>query len=248
MVCTCVVLDREDKYLRNSMPKHFLADFETFCRAALTRPREVDSWFVQWFELNKNLCIGGVSLESVLTSNGSSSSDTATSMNNDPSLPASAYPAPVAGLAPSDPNWHSGDGAARPSLSPSLTDHSNWSSFLARFLDTTRKKRRRLFVTDQGLIGMGPHRAREGDVVAVLFGCSVPVVLRERRGPPPSLSSLNEAAAAAAAEPGLEADDDRDPPATFEFVGECYTYGYMNAEVHDEIDRGVRNVQTFKFL
>ncbi len=125
-----------------------------------------------------------------------------------------------------------------------LTDSSNWSSFLARFLDTTRKKRRRLFPTDQGLVGMGPHRARQGDIVAVLFGCSVPVVLRERRGPLPSSSSLNEAAAGS----GLELCDDHDAVTTFEFVGECYTYGYMNAEVHEKIDRGVRNVQKFKIL
>jgi hypothetical protein len=39
----------------------------------------------------------------------------------------------------------------------------------------------RLVTTDQGHLGMAPRQAIKGDVVAVLIGCSVPVVLRESK-------------------------------------------------------------------
>ncbi|KAI0169098.1 HET-domain-containing protein [Hypoxylon sp. FL1284] len=37
---------------------------------------------------------------------------------------------------------------------------------------------RRLMTTTKGLLGFGPEEARPGDIVAVLFGCSFPVLLR----------------------------------------------------------------------
>lgn len=58
----------------------------------------------------------------------------------------------------------------------------------------------RLCVTEQGTIGMVPQRARKGDSVCVLIGCSVPVVLRRQEG-------------------GL-----------YEFVGECYLQNFMDGE------------------
>lgn len=40
----------------------------------------------------------------------------------------------------------------------------------------------RLITSDQGYLGMAPRQAMQGDVVAVLIGCSVPVVLRKSGG------------------------------------------------------------------
>jgi hypothetical protein len=60
---------------------------------------------------------------------------------------------------------------------------------------------RRLMTTDQGLIGMAPLRANKGDAACVLFGCSVPVLLRKR---------------------AFKED--------YEFIGECYIDGFMNGE------------------
>jgi hypothetical protein len=37
---------------------------------------------------------------------------------------------------------------------------------------------RRFFVTEQGMLGLGPRTMKEGDIIAVLFGGSVPFVLR----------------------------------------------------------------------
>ncbi len=39
--------------------------------------------------------------------------------------------------------------------------------------------RRRIFVTSTAILGLGPWNAEVGDLVAVLFGCKFPVVLRE---------------------------------------------------------------------
>jgi len=42
-----------------------------------------------------------------------------------------------------------------------------------------RIQRRRFFITSSGRFGLGPRDTKDGDVVFVLFGCNVPVVLRQ---------------------------------------------------------------------
>lgn len=74
-------------------------------------------------------------------------------------------------------------------------------SFYSRFHDTTVKMSRRLVTLRNGGLGTAPRRAQKGDLVCILFGCSVPVVLRET------------------SESG-----------TFSFVGECYVDGFMEGE------------------
>ena len=82
-----------------------------------------------------------------------------------------------------------------------LFDRSDWESFLSRFRDTTMTMARRLMITNRGFVGMAPFRAIKNDVVCVLFGCSIPVLLRKRVG--------------------------KDE---YEFIGECYVNGFMNGE------------------
>jgi len=55
------------------------------------------------------------------------------------------------------------------------------------------------------LVGLGPPRTLVHDVIAILFGCSVPVILRPYRR-----------------EPSL--------PPVYEFIGEAYIYGKMDGE------------------
>ncbi len=78
-------------------------------------------------------------------------------------------------------------------------------SFATRALDTTGLYRMslRLVTTYQGFVGMAPMRARDGDSVCVLYGCSVPVILRKH----------NHGNGA------------------WELIGECYLHGFMNGEV-----------------
>lgn len=42
--------------------------------------------------------------------------------------------------------------------------------------------RRRLYVSQSGLVGLGPWDAVEGDVIVILLGCKFPVILREVEG------------------------------------------------------------------
>ena len=62
---------------------------------------------------------------------------------------------------------------------------------------------RKLFRGKDDLLGLVPADARVGDLICILFGCSVPVVLRASR-----LKSLD----------------------SFYLVGECFAYGYMDGE------------------
>ncbi|KAL8943103.1 MAG: hypothetical protein Q9216_001303 [Gyalolechia sp. 2 TL-2023] len=63
---------------------------------------------------------------------------------------------------------------------------------------------RRLITTDMGYVGMAPEKVERGDVVAVLFGCSMPMVLRQSMG---------------------ESGDVR-----WKVVGDCYLHGIMDGE------------------
>lgn len=76
--------------------------------------------------------------------------------------------------------------------------------FYGRFEDTVNTMARRLAVTENGYLGMAACRAMKGDLVCVLFGCSIPVLLRERE------------------------------EGRYEFVGECYLDGFMNGEALDK--------------
>jgi hypothetical protein len=69
---------------------------------------------------------------------------------------------------------------------------------------------RRLLVTREGYVGVGPVDAEVGDEVVVLVGCSVPVVLRERKD------------------------------GGWRFVGEAYVAGIMDGEILGGLGEGRR--------
>lgn len=68
--------------------------------------------------------------------------------------------------------------------------------------------RRKICVGDRGYCGLVPDSAQVGDIVCVLFGCDVPVVLRE-----------------------LETNK-------FNFVGESYIHGIMHGEAVECLEKG----------
>jgi hypothetical protein len=186
-----LVLDRQDKYLCYHAPQHYITDFIFLCHACIEQD-PVDWSFLTWFEHNRNLRFGTHTMEDLVKS-----------------VPADP---PV-----SPPPLH------RPASYP--VKHSNAifptrpDTFLSRFHDTVRKKARRLIVTDEGLVGAAPCRAREGDVVAVVFGCNIPLVLRERVGSD-----------------------------AWYVIGEAYVHGYMNGEVGDLIKRGKKSIHRFRLI
>jgi len=78
---------------------------------------------------------------------------------------------------------------------------------------------RRMIVTNDGYIGMAPCGAKKGDVIAVIYGCSIPVLLRE-----------------------LPKKD------TYELIGECYVHGFMRAEAIKDVSSGIRTAKMIHLL
>jgi Heterokaryon incompatibility protein (HET) len=74
-------------------------------------------------------------------------------------------------------------------------------SFYGRFVDTVERMSLRLMISSTARLGMAPEGAMKGDLVCILFGCSVPVLLRRTQ------------------------DEDR-----FTLVGECFLDGCMAGE------------------
>ena len=74
---------------------------------------------------------------------------------------------------------------------------------------------RSIAVTRNGYIGAIPQDAQTGDLICVLFGCSVPVVIRKRAGE------------------------------EYQFIGECYLHGFMDAEAIAMQAKGNLQVQDF---
>jgi hypothetical protein len=83
------------------------------------------------------------------------------------------------------------------------TDSTNSHRFSGRVTGDCSHKR--LFVTDGGICGLGHRPTREGDVLAVLFGCPMPVVLRKTES-----------------------------PGEYRFVGQSYVRGYMFGQLIEE--------------
>jgi hypothetical protein len=83
---------------------------------------------------------------------------------------------------------------------------------------------RKLFrARNDELLGLAPASASVGDTVCILFGCSVPVILRER------LSGI----------PGIKP--------YFELIGECYVDGVMEGEAIFGLGKNELKAQTVEF-
>ena len=78
---------------------------------------------------------------------------------------------------------------------------------------------RRLMTTKDGKIGMVPGRTQKEDQIWVLFGCSIPLVLRKCKA-----------------------------EGSYEVVGECYLHGYMNGEIIKELQDGKVKSQEVNLL
>lgn len=193
-VARSLVLDRKDKYLRFRAPKHYVSDFLVLCNAYLNGSN-VDPLFVTWFNENKSLLIDDRTLVSVINEVISSSESSTFSSLPPPTI--------------------------RPSSA--ITPHSDSAneddSFLERFHDTVRKKSRRLMVTREGHIGTVSCRARQGDVIAILLGCSIPLVLRK--------VGTREA---------------------WKVVGEAYVHRFMNGEIGESVTSQRRTIRTFRLV
>jgi hypothetical protein len=83
---------------------------------------------------------------------------------------------------------------------------------------------RRLMLTEKRkILGLVPDDADKGDYICILFGCSVPVVLRGVKHVPTST---------------------QDKGTHYEFVGECYVHGMMDGEAVEAVT--AKDYQTFE--
>jgi hypothetical protein len=95
----------------------------------------------------------------------------------------------------------------------STTEKADLQVFHESVVSATRY--RRVFVTESGLLGIGPSDTQIGDCVFVLLGSNVPVVLRKT-------PSLNEhPAVTISSQPMLR------------LVGDCFVHGIMDGEAWD---------------
>lgn len=87
---------------------------------------------------------------------------------------------------------------------------------------------RKLFTTRRDFLGLAPQESRKGDLICILFGCSVPVILRKHVTNPFTTY--------------------------YEFIGECYVHHLMDGEAlvikrkeHREADGKREETEKIKF-
>ena len=181
-IARSLVLDRQDKYLSFQAPQQYFNDFLFLCQCCISGD-PVDWSFSTWFDENKDMKFGSSTLEQLIKDIPEQPPSVAPPLIRPPSYPLQRYTPP---------------------------DFDQFNTFLSRFHDSIRKKARRLMITDGGCVGMVPCRARQGDAVAILFGCSIPLILRK--------VPLREA---------------------WQIIGEAYVHGNMNGEVAELIKDGI---------
>jgi hypothetical protein len=101
---------------------------------------------------------------------------------------------------------------------PSPTTNREFVTKICKAFEAGMGKRK-LAITKEGYIGAVPLETQPDDMVCVLFGCSVPIVLRKM----------------------VVAKDE----VSYRFIGEAYLHGFMDAEAIVMLVKGNRNVQTF---
>jgi hypothetical protein len=107
--------------------------------------------------------------------------------------------------------------------------------------------RRRLILTrgrkeGEKFLGLGPDTVKEGDLVCILYGCSVPVLLREHQ----TRISHNEVTLA---DGGVEMrSNDTDTSKLYQFVGECYIHGMMTGEAFQYLNNYRIHTQNFDLI
>jgi hypothetical protein len=93
-------------------------------------------------------------------------------------------------------------------------------------------RRRKLFVTSEGSFGSGPETLQRGDEIVVLFGCSVPVVLRMVGGRGDKEERRN-------------GEGSNEIEKRWELVGEAFVDRFMDAEALAWVVRGQFKVENF---
>jgi hypothetical protein len=94
-----------------------------------------------------------------------------------------------------------------------------WDRSFIEGVQIVPEEERSAGLPEKTLVGLGPSKTKKGDIIAILYGCSVPVILRPVRDSP------------------REVQD-------YEFIGEAYIHGKMDGEA---IDAGFKE-RTFRLV
>ena len=84
-----------------------------------------------------------------------------------------------------------------------------------------------------GALGLAPNNARKDDLICIIFGCSVPLVLRQAHRPKQSESPQLHASTTSAKPQGASTsskDNSEDGEKLYTLVGECYIDHMMDGE------------------
>ncbi|KAK3066973.1 hypothetical protein LTR53_016421 [Teratosphaeriaceae sp. CCFEE 6253] len=92
------------------------------------------------------------------------------------------------------------------------------------------KSPRSLFATRHGFVGVANNDVKRGDLVAVVYSASTPIVLRRARAS--ALSGMT----------------DIPETSSYALVSDCYVHGVMDGEIMALIDRRLVSVQTFSLV
>lgn len=137
----------------------------------------------------------------------------------------------------------------------SLMDHDLTpevvSVYLRKVQDVTRNRKAFLAGKKRELFGFGPEGMKSGerDYICILYGCSVPVVLRQVRGTPPKIGKRKSVPSTLQSKradsydflPGFsdsspeptDEPSDTEPREYWRLIGECYVDGRMEGEALD---------------
>lgn len=113
-------------------------------------------------------------------------------------------------------------------ISTSTLVHNGKSTIVAKFLRRVQEViwMRRLIITEYEFLGLAPEMSKKRDLICILYGCSVPVVLRRMVDP---------------------VNDEE----YFTFIGECYVHGIMDGEAfalaRSRVDNGQIIKKVFEF-
>lgn len=206
VIIRCLMLDRKDRYLTYPVSPHMEELRRELHAALVTTVESQDEGMLQqfrsWLKANEQPRLRGTTLQETfnILDGPLFKSD---GIGRTTSVEEEIVHKPMSRL-PRETEIGSSDGARDNRDNSVAFINIGEGGFLSRFRDTTapHAMARRLITTTKGHVGMGPLLAKKDDVVCILFGCSVPVVLRRVIEPGPC----------------------------YEFVGECYLDGFMNGE------------------
>ncbi|KAK8188756.1 heterokaryon incompatibility protein-domain-containing protein [Phyllosticta capitalensis] len=117
-------------------------------------------------------------------------------------------------------------GKQRGFMSGPISDDDSYNTTTLTCLDPC------FFVAENGMTGICPWKAREGDVIALLHGAKVPYLLRR-------VESEDDE---------MDRPADRESAGVYELVGECYVNGIMYGEFMEECQKEGRPPQVFTLV